>query len=116
MSILFHPSAEETISGESVTNNLEENEVIALFVNVSAASGASPTMTVKLQESPNGTDWYDVPSLNTAEFITTGTESVRIAVGTKLAEKVKLVWTVGGATPAFTFTAHLSTVDLNLNS
>ena len=116
MSILLHPSGAETVTGQSVANNLEENEVIALFVNVTAASGGTPTLDVKVQDSPDGITWYDVPSLATAQFVTTGSEAVRITVGTKLAEKVRLDWTISGTGPSFTFTADLSTVDLNLNS
>jgi hypothetical protein len=91
--------------------------VIALFVKVTAITGTTPTLDVKIQESPDGTDWYDVPSFATAQFTTTGSESVRLTVGTKLAEKVRVVWTIGGtASPTATFSVHLSTVDLNKRS
>lgn len=78
-----------------------------VYVNVSAVSGTTPTMTVKLQDSVDGTNWFDVTGGATASITATGPQLVRIA-STPIAPFVRLVWTLGGTTPSFTFSTSVS--------
>lgn len=109
MVLAFHPSQAETATGNSVANPSSNGEVIAMFVNVTAASGTAPTIVVKIQDSADGTNFADVPSLTTSTI--TGTGLVRIAVptvGLKLSDFARAVWTIGGTGPSFTFTVSIT--------
>jgi hypothetical protein len=113
MVITLHPSQAETVTGNSVANSGVDTEAIALFVNVTAVSGTSPTLVVKLQEGVDGTNWADIPSFATGSLTTTGLTRVAVpTVGLKLADKIRAVWTIGGTTPSFTFTVELAAENL----
>jgi hypothetical protein len=38
-------------------------QFVVWFVRVTSVSGASPSATVKLQDSPDGANWYDVDTV-----------------------------------------------------
>lgn len=68
-------------------------------LNVSAASGTTPTLDVVLEDTLDGSTW------NTIGTFTQKTAVSRevINVTTPFAERLRARWTVGGATPSFTF-------------
>ncbi len=103
---LLHPSNSEAATGNSGPIEAANEEAIALFVNVTSLTGS---VTVKVQESADGVDWFDVPGLTSGSLGSTGAVAVRATIGTKLSDKVRAVWTV--VTGPATFTARLSTVD-----
>jgi hypothetical protein len=76
---------------------------MVLYINVSAASGTTPSLTVKLQDSPDGgTTWYDVASATA--MTTTGTQAFRINLAnTPASDLLRIAWTISGTTPSFTF-------------
>lgn len=78
-----------------------------LYVNVTAASGTTPTMTVKLQDSLDGTNWFDVTGAATTSITAAGSQLVRVT-NTAIGPFVRLVWTIGGTTPSFTFSTSVS--------
>lgn len=80
--------------------------VWALHVHVTAASGTTPTLVVKIQDSADGSDWADVAGVTTGT-LTTAT-SVRVTGTNTIRRFVRAVHTVGGTTPSFTFTAAFS--------
>lgn len=112
MTLLLHPSAAETATGTS--NSFDNGGLIvsALFVDVTAASGTLPTLIVKVQHSPDGIKWYDVPNLTTASLSSVSSVSIMLSALTPLADHVRCVWTIGGTLPSFTFTAYLATISL----
>ena len=84
-------------------------EYVALFVSVSAVTGTSPTLTVKLQESPDGNVFYDIPSFTTTSITTTGNTRIAVpTVGMKCANFVQAVCTIGGTTPVWTFLVQVA--------
>ena len=111
MIIPFHTGT-ETASGNSPTFATGNMGTVALFVNVTARSGTLPTLTVGIQHSPDGNVWYDFPNLTTTAINSVTSMSVMLPVSAPLSDYVRCVWTIGGITPSFTFTADLATYSL----
>ena len=102
-----------TASGAGATQTDRDATGVALAVKVTAASGTSPTLAVKVQGSVNGTDWYDIPGATTANI--TGVSVTHLivcrdatvvanqAISQPLPRLWRVYWTIGGTTPSFTF-------------
>ena len=109
--ITLHATHAETSSGMGNSMSPATNTLIGMFINVSAVSGVLPTLIVKLQESPNGTDWYDVSGMvNGNALAVTGLTSISAQSNQLIADNVRLVWTIGGVNPSFTFEVELETL------
>lgn len=93
------------------------NEGGSFSVVVSAASGTTPTLSIKPQWSPDGgTTWVDLDATNgvTANLTAAGTASVHVGpslVGVvnvcanrPLPRFLRVACTIGGTTPSFTIT------------
>ena len=52
--------AERTTSGESDSIDVHQWREVILYLNVTAASGTSPTLDVKILSSPDGETWYEL--------------------------------------------------------
>lgn len=76
-----------------------------LFVtaHVSAVSGTSPTLNLKLQDSPDNSTWSDVTGATGAQLTAAGNQ---VFAGYSTKPYVRVVATVGGTTPSFT--AHVA--------
>jgi hypothetical protein len=87
----------------STTLSLEGSELV-LYLDVSAASGGSPTLDIDVIGVVGGKD-FTLGSFT--QKTTTGKE--RIVVD-DCPKDIKINWTIGGATPSFTFdiNAHRS--------
>lgn len=68
-------------------------------VHVSAASGTTPTLNVKLQDSPDATTWTDVAGAASAQLTAAGNT---VFAGRSTKAYVRAVATLGGTTPSFT--------------
>jgi hypothetical protein len=68
-------------------------------LNVTAASGTTPTLDVVIEDSLDGTNWNTVGTF--AQKTTTGREVVNVTG--LFSDQVRVRWTVGGTTPSFTF-------------
>lgn len=93
-------SAARTASGDSggLTGYFSA-ESLRVQLNVTAASGTSPTLDVVIEDTLDGTNWNVI-----------GTFTQRTAVGRQViditalfADQIRVRWTVGGTTPSFTF-------------
>ncbi len=86
-------------------------DTIALLLNVSAVSGTSPSMSVSVEWSMDGTNWAvgDPADAFTAAFTAAG---ARVRLFDVKAAAYRVVWAITGTTPSFTFTVHeLANVD-----
>jgi hypothetical protein len=93
-------SAARTASGTGTAFNTDAAKSLKAFLTVSAASGTTPTLDVRLETSiDGGTTWRTVGSL--AQINTTGT---RNGVLGPLGDQCRWAWTIAGTTPSFTFT------------
>lgn len=81
------------IAGFSDVNNAR------IQLNVSAASGTTPTLDVLVEGTVDGTNWY---TLNTFTQKTGATNDVAL-VQNIVGDQLRVRWTIGGTTPSFTF-------------
>lgn len=93
------PAAARTATTTSGVFVADTSKLVC-HLNVTAVSGTSPSMTVKLQDSSDGTNWVDIPSAAFTAATATGTQRLVVSdVGTM----VRAVATITGTTPSFTF-------------
>src|ERR1041384_1685727 len=79
------------------------------FLNVTAQAGTNPTLDVKIQDSPDGTLWFDVPGLTFTQ-VTASTGQQTLQATRAIGQKLRAIATVGGsATPTFTFSVGVVT-------
>jgi len=101
----------ETASGTSIAFGLPTNQIVGVFVNVSAVSGVLPTLAISVEQSPNGTDWYNIPNASgTVSFAginTVALFSVFPPTGQPCCDTIRCAWTIGGVNPSFTFTVDI---------
>lgn len=72
-------------------------------LDVTAASGTSPTLDVVIEDTLDGTNWNVVGTF--AQKTAAGREVINVT--TAFANRVRVRWTVGGTTPSFTFSVVL---------
>lgn len=100
-----------TFNGVTKTNFGSPAMIFAF--NVTAVSGTTPSMTVKLQWSPDGgTTWIDIPSASLAAITASGSFQLRVApnitpvanldIAHPLPRTWRAVYTITGTTPSFT--------------
>lgn len=108
-------SSAKTASGNSasaITNHSARG--VQLFINVSAVSGTTPTLAVRVQvQDPVGLGWVDLPGAVTASITGVSltlltiypgvTVAANSAISAPLPRTWRLAWTIGGTTPSFTF-------------
>jgi hypothetical protein len=72
---------------------------VFLGVQITAITGTSPTLVVKLQESSDNSAWSDVAGATTASLTAIGSA---VVFGATVKGYVRAVATIGGTTPAVT--------------
>src|SRR5260370_9374839 len=102
------PVAVEASSAKTATGNSaaaitidDPGSQLALLVNVSAVSGPTPTLDLKVQWSHDGgTTWADAEPIDSLTHITAPKEVGKIIA--RKAPHVRLFWPVGAPTPTRT--------------
>lgn len=80
------------------------------YLNVTAHGGTTPTLDVKFQDSSDGgTTWFDIASGSFTQVTTVDGKS-RLVVS-NVGPKVRAVATLGGTTPAYTFTLDVAGIN-----
>ena len=100
----FLASAARTTSGNSETFDAAEKRELIVTVNVTAASGSSPTLAVQAQHSPDGVIWDNLGTAFTT--VTAAPATLTKTFGTAanpFHRYVRASYTIGGTTPSFTF-------------
>lgn len=107
-----------TASGTGVTFTNHNGREVVWFVNVTVVSGTSPTMTVRVQESYDGTAFRDVDTTNLQTASITAAGVYKLAMGPGLPNTanasanvpalrlLRLAWTIGGTSPSFTMSTY----------
>lgn len=94
------PSAAQTASGNSGTlTGYGPATSLRAQLNVTAASGTTPTLNVIIEDSLDGTNWNTVGTF--AQKTAAAREVINIT--TPFSDLLRVTWTVGGTTPSFTF-------------
>ena len=114
--MLVEGSSAKTASGNSAIQVNRDCSGAVFSIVTTAVSGTTPTMTVKVQGSTDGTNWYDISGAVTATINANGTATLTVYPGaTPAANQVvsqplprlfRLAWTIGGTSPSFTFSVN----------
>jgi hypothetical protein len=103
------PSAARTATGNSGALRVYGDK-INLLVDVTTVSGTTPSMTLTVEWSHDGTTWFPAATPDTlGAAITAGVKRVH-TVDVKGAF-ARVVWTISGTTPSFTFAIHIHGLD-----
>lgn len=95
-------SAARTTSGNSgAVGVFDPGSTVSLLVDVTAVSGTSPTLDLSVEWSHDGTTWAAGETADTFGQITAAKTTVKAF--TAKGPKYRIVWTIGGTTPSFTF-------------
>ncbi len=79
----------------------EVGETLCLLVNVTAASGTSPSLTLSVEWSNDGTV-FATPEVADA-FTALTAVAIKVKAFERKAAFYRVVWTITGTTPSFTF-------------
>ena len=108
-------SAARTVTGQTDgPMNHDNARGVHLVLDITAASGTTPTLDVKVQRwDKESAKYVDLPSGAFVQKTTTGTDDLIIypgvaetanrSVSDAMSENWRAVWTIGGTTPSFTF-------------
>lgn len=103
-------SAAYTSTTNILTSDRAANhESVTYYLNVTAVSGTTPSLTAAVQTSPDdGTTWF---TLATAEMTgqtaaITATGQYRLSSNAPIGARTRCLFTISGTTPSFTITAN----------
>lgn len=110
----FKTAAAETVSTTHSLFNVEESGCLSVVVNVTAASGTTPTLTVVVEGSDDGATWFQLGVVGAGGYSVGTTASAPTnltvaAVGRGAFPAPAYVRTrsvVGGTTPSFTYSVR----------
>ncbi len=105
---VINPATPVTATGNSSGFQVGGYNGLIAYLSVPAATGTTPSLTIKLQDSPDGTTWFDIPS---AAFTAVTTAGQQRLVVNSIGNFIRAVSTVSGTTPSFT--ASLTIAGLN---
>lgn len=95
-------SAARTASGDTsaIPVDVKKFKEAVFFLDVTAASGTTPTLDVKIKtKDPVSGKWFDLASFTQATGITSEMKAVSGLIGSQIAA----FYTIAGNTPSFTF-------------
>lgn len=78
-------------------------DTMSLWIDITAASGTTPTLDLTVEWSMDGTNFV-TPEVGADSFTQKTTTGQHLKQFTVLAQYYRIVWTIGGTTPSFTFT------------
>lgn len=96
---LVTSAARTTSSNSGAISGFGESSTLRVQLDVTAASGTSPTLNVLVEDTLDGTNWNTVGTF--AQRTAAGREVINIT--NPFADRIRVSWTVGGTTPSFTF-------------
>jgi len=105
------PSATRTATGNVELNDpWGQAKTIHAGLRVTAASGTSPSMTVTVQSTIDDTNWDTILTFTAATAATHERKSASIYDSTPVhwGNRLRVVWTITGTTPSFTFFINLT--------
>ena len=108
------PGSSYATIGDSTYYDMAAFSAFSAFVTVLSASGTSPTLDVRIEDSGDSENW--VTLVDFAQFTTTGVKVVRVpGPGTSDAKTfgryVRFRGKTGGTTPSFVYKIDMSKVE-----
>lgn len=104
----LHPSGAEiaTVTGSDV--DIEPLKAANFYLDVTAVSGTTPTLDVKIQEKdPVSGKYFDLVSFTQVTAVITQRKNYGSGAGELLGKVIRFVATIGGTTPSFTFSLSM---------
>jgi hypothetical protein len=106
--LILLPHAARTASGtQSVPFDVSLMSEMSTFLIVNSASGTSPSLTVTLQDSPDGVNWanlYSFPAVTSGgTVLRAGWSDFKLCLGRYL----QATWSITGTSPSFTFSVSV---------
>jgi len=98
VTLLASAARTATVTGTAV-GGLSAARSLVLQLNVTAASGTSPTLDVVVQDTVDGTNWNTIATFVQATAVTR--EVIRVT--SAFTDQLRVVGTIGGTNPSFTF-------------
>lgn len=99
-------SAARTASGNGAAADVAARRTLSVLLDVTAAAGTSPTLNVTVETSHTGTSgWRSMGSFVQAIAVSSERKSFGGAD-----RHVRVVWTLGGTSPSFTFSVAAEAV------
>jgi hypothetical protein len=93
-------SAPRTIDGNSgVLDGYGYASTLRVALNVTAASGTTPSATVVVEDTLDGVTFFPIATF--AAKTAAGTEVLNVT--TPFADRIRVKWTITGTTPSLTF-------------
>lgn len=119
---IFSSAARTSTENSSAVDSPRGFRGVVLHLDVTAASGTTPTLDVKIQgQDTLSGNWFDLPGASFTQKTTTGSDELYIYPGTaetanekvsySLPNNFRAVATIGGTTPSFTFSLGASFVE-----
>ncbi len=98
--LTFADSAARTASGDSgALSGFGDRTSLRAQLNVTAATGTSPTLDVVIEDTLDGTNWNVLGTFT--QLVAPGRQVVNITG--LFTDRLRARWVVGGGTPSFTF-------------
>ena len=96
---LLASAARTTTGAGTAVDGFAAARLLVLQLNVTAASGTLPSLSVAVQDSVDGTNYNTIATFATASGVTR--EVIRLT--TAFTDRLRVVWVIEGTTPSFTF-------------
>ena len=98
--------ASGAVTASANSNLFDEGtgDEVAVMLDVTAVSGTTPSMTVSVQWSNDGSTWFSADPADSFTAITAATKVTKSFVIKGL--YARLSYAITGTTPSFTFAAH----------
>lgn len=100
-------SAGRTATGSSAAIDIGEytHGELSVLLEVTAVSGTTPSLTVSVEWSNDAVDWFTPETADAFNAITAAATRRTKEFDIK-ARYYRVVWTITGTTPSFTFEVH----------
>lgn len=111
------PPTAETATFNGTGYDLQPYEgVLRVTQEIGTVSGTTPSLTGKIQSSPDNSTWTDVAgAVFTA--VTASTDSQTLAIDTRFVQRyIRYVGTISGTTPSFTMAVETVALPRRLGS
>jgi len=98
---LLPPTTTAANGQATAAGDFGPSKTIRAQLNVTAASGTTPTLTAYIEDTVDGgANWNQVAAFTAATA--PGVQTINVT--TPFSDTLRVRWTVGGTTPSFTFT------------
>jgi len=104
----LHTSAAETATVTGADVDTEQLGSANFYLDVTAVTGTTPTLDVKIQEKdPVSGKYFNLFSFTQQTAISRERKSYGLGAGELLGKVIRYVATIGGTTPSFTFSLSM---------